>query len=118
MLNSVEEYKRLLELFEKHSSEVVCICCFRDLESYKVSYIAQLQKQGIGFSDDRDSYRYVKSDSWLFDYKRKENILRQVFKKVIFFSYNQNNMVQTFMEQIGYSAADGDSVRLNVTKYT
>jgi hypothetical protein len=47
LLNSIEEYKRLYELFRKHSSEVVCICCFRDVEEYKVSYTKQLNKQDI-----------------------------------------------------------------------
>lgn len=118
LLNSVEEYKRLLELFDKYSSKVVCVCCFRELESYKLSYMKQLKKQGIGFSDDRDSYRYVKDDSWLFDYKQKEKILRQVFEKVIIFPYDKRDMVKTFMKQIGYFITDGDSIRLNVTKHT
>ena len=78
----------------------------------------QLKKQGIGFSDDRDSYRYVKDDSWLFDYKQKEKILRQVFEKVIIFPYDKRDMVKTFMKQIGYFITDGDSIRLNVTKHT
>ena len=38
LLRREEEYERLLELFVEFSSEVVCICCFRDVESYKFSY--------------------------------------------------------------------------------
>ena len=116
LLNSVEEYRRLLDLFDKYSTEVVCICCFREIESYRLSYMKQLTKQGIGFSQDKDSYRYVGLDSWLFDYQHKEEILRQVFEKVILFPYDKQNMIKTFMEQIGYIVIDGDSIRLNVTK--
>lgn len=116
LLNSVREYKKLKELFYKHSSEIVCICCFREFESYRMSYMEQLKKHGINFSDDKDSYRYVEADSWLFDYKQKKEILGQVFDQVIFFSYSKENMIEAFMEKIGYLATDTDSIRLNVTK--
>jgi len=115
LLNSPEEYKRLFDLFAKHSSVIVCVCCFRDVESYRTSYMKQLMRQRIGFSEDKDSYRYVKPDSWLFDYKRKEEILKQVFENVICFPYNEENNVKCFMGQIGYSAADADAIRLNVS---
>ena len=115
LLNSPEEYKRLFDLFAKHSSKIVCVCCFRDVESYRTSYMNQLMKQRISFSEDKDSYRYVKPDSWLFDYKRKEEILKRVFDEVVCFSYNKENNVKCFMEQIGYSATNADSIRLNVS---
>ena len=76
----------------------------------------QLKKQGLGFSDDKDSYRYVDKDSWLFDYAKKKELLNQVFDKVIYFSYNPNDMVKLFMTSIGYSAEDTKSIRLNVTQ--
>lgn len=63
LLNSIEEYQRLHQLFDKHSSEVVCVCCIREPESYRASYMEQLRKSGIGFSDDKDSYRYFGSAS-------------------------------------------------------
>jgi hypothetical protein len=116
LLNSVEEYERLLELFRKHSTEVVCVCCFREVESYRESYMKQLTKRGIAFNSDKDSYRYVEPDSWLFDYESKEKLLRQVFGNVLFFPYNSQNMVGTFMEKIGHQAPDSDAFRLNVTK--
>ncbi len=116
LLRMTEEYERLLELFNDLSSEVVCVCCFRETQSYKLSYMAQLKKQGVGFSNDADSYRYVRADSWLFDYAQKETILNKVFEETIFFSYNRTDLVKTFMEQIGYSVANGELFRLNVTK--
>ncbi len=61
--------------------------------------------------------RYVNPDSWLFDYKQKETLLNQVFDKTIIFPYSKEDMVKTFMEQIGYSVTDGDSIRLNVTNH-
>lgn len=41
LLNSAEEYQKLKSLFEPHSNELVCLCCFRELESYKNSYRKQ-----------------------------------------------------------------------------
>ncbi|MHB8138288.1 MAG: hypothetical protein ACYDGO_07845 [Smithellaceae bacterium] len=116
LLNSVGEYKKLHELFYKYSSEIVCICCFRDIASYRMSYMEQLNKNEINFSRDKDSYRYVETDSWLFDYERKKEILRQVFEKVIYFSYSKEDIIKIFMEKIGYSVTGTDSIRVNVTK--
>lgn len=116
LLHSEREYKRLRALFDAHSDAVVCVCCFRDRASYRASYMMQLQRNGIAFSEDRSSYRYVDEDSWLFDYDRKEKILRQVFDEVIVFPYREADMVKTFMEQIGYTAGPVDELRLNVTR--
>ncbi len=115
LLNSLMEYERLYELFTKHSTEIVCICCFREVESYRISYIEQLKKQGLNFSDDKDSYRYVEADSWLFDYKQKKEILSQVFSKTIYFSYSKDDIIKIFMERLGYLVTDTDSIRLNIT---
>ena len=38
LLNSIDEYKRLRDLFDKYSISVICVCCFRDVKSYKKSY--------------------------------------------------------------------------------
>lgn len=105
LLNSVEEYKRLYELFKPWSSDLVCICCLRDVDSYRRSYMAQLARNGLSFSNDKDSYLYVEPDSWLFDYSRKESLLRTVFDNIILFPYNRT-MVKTFMEKIGYIITD------------
>lgn len=115
-LNSVREYKNLQQLFHEYSSEIVCICCFRDIASYRMSYMQQLKTHGLNFSHDKDSYKYIEPDSWLFDYQRKEEILTQVFDRVIFFPYSKENIVKVFMKEIGYETTDADSIRLNVTK--
>jgi hypothetical protein len=115
LLNSQEEYGRLADLFSTYSERLRCVCCFRDIESYRNSYIRQLKSQGIPLSQDPDSYRYVEHDSWLFDYKRKEQLLRRAFDEVILLKYSPEGMVNSFMDSIGYSVSNGDEFRLNVT---
>ena len=116
LLNSVEEYTKLKNLLIKYSSEIVCVCCFRDIPSFKASYTKQLQKKGLALSNNKDSYRYLKEDSWLFNFKRKKSILEEVFEgNTIFFDYNKVDMVSTFMSEIGYSKIDNSDLRLNIT---
>ncbi len=116
LLNSVEEYRRLRDLFVPHCSKVVCLCCFREIESYRASYGRQLQSMSITPSSDRDSYRYLEPDSWLFDYDRKVRLLREVFDEVITFSYNAEDIITPFMKQIGYVATATASFRENATR--
>lgn len=56
LLNSVEEYRRLYQLFDPFSSAVVCVCCFRDVPSFRASYIEHHRKTGLLPSNDQDSY--------------------------------------------------------------
>jgi hypothetical protein len=116
LLNSVEEYRRLYHLFDRFSSAVVCVCCFRDVPSFRASYIEQHRKTGLLPSDDRDSCRYLEPDSWLFDYERKKQLLGQIFTDTIYFPYSKEDMIKKFMGQLGYEVSGTDSVRLNVTK--
>ncbi|MCG2585208.1 hypothetical protein [Massilia sp. TS11] len=116
LLNSTEEYKRLRDLFSPYSSEIECVCCFRELASYKRSYAQHLTKLGLTPSEDTDSYRYLASDSWLFDYAGKEQLLEKVFDRVISFPYNPEDNVKSFMDQIGYPVDDTASIRLNVSE--
>lgn len=115
LLNSIEEYARLRGLFEKHSTEIVCICCFREVESYKNSYRQQLKKQGIEHSEIEDSYRNTSDDSWLFNYRKKKYLLRKSFEKLIIFQYEKNGMVEKFMECIDYPINTENIPHLNVT---
>ena len=115
LLNSISEYVRLRELFDPYSSSVVCVCCFREVESYRKSYIQQLEKQGLTPSENTDSYRYVEEDSWLFDYSRKMGILNEVFDQLITFDYNKQDNVKSFFEEIGYPVGNAESIRLNET---
>jgi hypothetical protein len=89
LLNSIEEYSRLKHLFSEYSSSVECVCCFRDVQSYQKSYAEQLSKNKIMLSDVKDSYHYLKNDSWLFNYPLKMALLNEVFDKTITFEYNQ-----------------------------
>lgn len=117
LLNSLEEYQKLNNLFEPHSKELTCICCFRELESFKVSYRKQHEKSGIEPSSDPDSYRYLNNDSWLFDYSRKREILSHAFDNIIYFQYSRDKMVERFMQYIGHpiDTPEQEIPRLNIT---
>ncbi len=116
LLNSEAEYVKLTQLFSAYSSKMVVVCCFREADSFRISYIKQLEKNGFSFSQDKDSHRYVEPDSWLFDYGRKKKLLRESFDDSIFFSYDPNDMVGKFMSLLGYSAKNSENFRLNVTR--
>ncbi|MBV7328055.1 hypothetical protein KFU94_07305 [Chloroflexi bacterium TSY] len=118
LLNSEAEYTKLIQLFSKYSQEIVVVCCFREIDSYRKSYIRQLEKHGVGFSQDKDSYRYVDRDSWLFDYEGKKKLLSKVFDNLVVFSYDPDDMVGKFMSVLGYSAENTKDFRRNVTQYT
>jgi hypothetical protein len=114
-LNSVEEYARLRSLFEAYSSRIVCVCCFRDVASFRKSYIQQMVRNGYSSSDDPNYWRYVAEDSWLFDYERKTRLLRQVFDEVVTFPYDPADNVGAFFASIGYRVPNTRSLRLNVS---
>lgn len=116
LLNTIEEYHRLRDLFKVYSKKITAICCFREKESYKFSYSQQLKKQNIDFSEDKGSYRYINDDSWLFDYQRKIELLNTVFDEVITYPYNPEDNVSEFLKQIDYPTHMSESIRLNVTK--
>ena len=88
LLNTVTEYKRLKQLFSEYSTEIEVVCCFRDVKSYRESYIKQLGKQKISLSNNPDSCRYFEPDSWLFDYERKTCYQRFLIH-VLFFHMTQ-----------------------------
>lgn len=101
LLNTVEEYIRLVDLFRDYSDVIEVVCCFRDKSEFMESYKMQLDKQGIEFSSVEDSYRYVESDSWLLNYEEKEKLLRKVFDSCLIFSYDQHDNVAKFFEVLG-----------------
>ena len=116
LLNSEHEYQRLRDLFGSLAGETLCICCFRDKESYARSYKAQLESLDLPLSEDPDSYRYFGEDSWLFDYEGKVKLLEKVFDEVLVLDYDSQDMVKTFMTSINYTPEDDTSrMRLNPT---
>jgi len=116
LLNRETEYKRLMNLFVGCSKEIEVVCCFRDVQSYRESYIKQQAKQNFQPSDNPDSYRYLKSDSWLFDYERKKELLSSVFKKCTYFNYDSMDNVSNFMKVIDHKLTYTNDYRLNVTR--
>ncbi|MEM8681471.1 MAG: hypothetical protein AAGF97_19160 [Planctomycetota bacterium] len=115
LLNSAAEYQRLVQVFAAHSDETVAVCCFRDRDEYRASYMSQLEKDQRPFSADRDSYRYVDRDSWLFDFDRKRTLLEQTFDRTLTFDYDSEDNVRRFFQVLGYPVQDTDGYRHNVT---
>ncbi len=119
LLNSIEEYQSLFGLFAEHSSSTICVCCFRDVSSYRNSYQQQLKSLGIKPSENIDSYRYTQSDSWLFDYAKKTQLLNSVFNEVLTFDYEPADNVAAFLRRTGYDDKRAlGHPRLNVTGLT
>ena len=116
LLNSIEEYERLVNLFKPYSSKIIVVCCFREKKSYRNSYKKQLEKQNLKPSFDKDSYKYIKSDSWLFDYERKKEILKNVFDECLYFDYNQENNIKPFLKLLNIKLKKTSLLRLNVTR--
>lgn len=115
LLNSIDEYKKLIDLFKPHSSKIVVVCCFRDKQSYLKSYKLQLDKQNFKTSQKKDSYKYVNEDTWLLDYQRKKILLSKVFDDQLYFEYNPVDNVKEFLDLLGIEARNTKSVRTNQT---
>ena len=118
LLNTVTEYNKLKSLFSEYSMEIEVVCCLRDVKSYRNSYIKQLSKQNMSRSNNPDSYRYVEPNSWLFDYKKKKDLLSEIFDRCIYFSYDPNDNVKAFMETINFNVVDTGRYKFNVTVST
>ncbi len=113
LLNSEIEYEKLLNLFKPFSSKVTIVCCFRDKKSYIKSY--EKMMGGIP-SDDPESHRYTKKDSWLLDYDGKKNLLSKVFDEVLCFDYNPKDNIKEFLKVLKIENESNTQLRLNVTK--
>jgi len=114
LLNSLLEYQKLYDLFKPYSEELKVICCFREISSFKKSYIKQLYKSGFQPSEDSDSFCYVESDSWLFDYERKKKLLDAVFlNNMVAFDYVNSGMVELFLQKAGFPELELEELRLN-----
>ncbi len=116
LLNSESEYQKLKALFSDYCDEVEVVCCFRDVRAFRDSYISQLFQQHLTQSQDADSYRYVGTDSWLFDYDLKKQLLEKVFDHCTYFQYDAEDNVKVFLQTIGYEETTGtQKYRRNVT---
>lgn len=99
-LNSTQEYQRLVNLSRRFSTKTTAICCFRDKASFLQSWVRQLGRMGVNPSDDIDSYRHVKQNSWLLDYDRKRRLLSESFDEVVSFEYDPEDNVTRFIELV------------------
>lgn len=116
LLNSIEEYERLIDLFRPYSSKIIVVCCFRDRKAFKNSYENELIKLQTTPSVQKDSYRYTAADSWLFDYERKRNLLAEVFDDCLYFNYHPEDNVQPFLDLLAIQLQYDKSYRLNTSE--
>lgn len=118
LLNSIDEYQRLYDLFSPFSEQIKVVCCFREVNAFKKSYTNQLYKSGFQTSKDNDSFCYVEPDSWLFDYIRKQQILSQVFNnQTEFFDYTNTGMVELFLTKAGFPNLKLEELQLNKSHF-
>lgn len=115
LLNSKQEYERLFNLFKPFSTKITVTCCFRERESYRISYLKELQKKNISLSNIPGSCRYLKPDSWLFDYDRKKRILYEVFDQCLFWDYKKEDNIKPFLTLFNIEIEGNINKRLNVT---
>jgi len=115
LLNSKAEYEKLIGLFKPYSSKITVICCFRNLASYKTSYIKKLERRAIEPSLNKDSFSYISDDSWLFNYTRKKNILAEVFDECLYFDYQKEDNIKPFMQLLNIEIEGSTDFRLNIT---
>lgn len=114
LLNSIREYCQLLKLFDPYTKECKVVCCFRDKVSFLKSYSNQLKKSGFLPSDNKASFRYVKSDSWLIDYERKMLLIDEVFgSENVYFEYKKEGMISEFLKKVGIDSSCDTELRFN-----
>lgn len=117
LLNSEEEYERLLRLVRQYSKQVTAACCFRNPEEFLASYTKELLKNKLQAEPtELDSYRYVEPDSWLVDYARKKVLLEQVFDSCIFWEYDPKDNVRSFLHNLNLPVVDSTDIRVNTSQ--
>jgi hypothetical protein len=115
LLKSREEYAKLLNLVRHESEENICVCCFREVNEYRKSYLQELKKTGEELSSDPRSYTYTEEDSFLFDYPLKQALLTSCFDRCQFFNYVAEDNVKAFLQVLDIAPIGNTNLRLNVT---
>lgn len=113
-LNNESEFLRLLELFEGIDVEKESICCFREKNSFKQSWINRLLYNNYTLTDDVDDFRCVDNNSSIFDYDKKKNLMSSFFDNALFFNYTENN-IRNFLKKIGVEIL-GKELKYNQSK--
>lgn len=99
-LNSEREFNRLTDLFREHSKKIEVVFCKRNKEDWARSFLRQMGGVNGGkitFQRRGDSY-YFGEDSYHFDFDRRKMLLSKCFDKVIFFDYNKQDNVKSFLK--------------------
>ncbi|MEM8770016.1 MAG: hypothetical protein AAGD92_00065 [Pseudomonadota bacterium] len=101
LLRFVSEWRRLQSFFVDCECELILV--LRDRQSFRQSYMQQLDRMNISLSANSDSFAYVEEKSWLFDYDGKVRLLRSVFgpASVRVLQYEPKKMVSIFFSALG-----------------
>jgi len=113
LLNYPEEYSRLIDLFSEINAPIEAISCFRGKESFKESWSKRLKYNGYILENNPDDFRCISTESFLFDYERKKELIKGVFDKCIFFSYNEKDNTKEFLNVLGYGDYHSLGYKLN-----
>lgn len=123
-LRHYEEYEALYNLFSQYSMKVSVVICLREEKEFKSSWASQLKRMGLDEEkNDKNSYRYLGDDSWLFKWQDRLAFMSQIFDKLIVYKYKKNSSIRSFCDalNIDLSKIDKNSDKiynLNVNKDT
>lgn len=101
LLRNKSEIRRLHALFDQYSSSIEVVMCVRRFKSFRKSWRAQLRSMHIETSSDKDSYRYIGKDSWIFDRGERISAYMLIFKRMILFSYSKKDNIREFLLAAG-----------------
>ena len=99
LLRHYEEYQALYNLFSQYSIKVSVVICLREKKQFKSSWASQLKKMGLDEEkNDKNSYRYLGDDSWLFKWQDRLAIMSQIFDKLIVYKYKKDSSINSFCD--------------------
>ncbi len=118
-----EEYEALYNLFSQYSIKVSVVICLREEKEFKSSWASQLKKMGLDEEkNDKNSYRYLGDDSWLFKWQDRLTVMSQIFDKLIVYKYKRNSSIHSFCDALNIDLLKIDKnpdkiYQLNVTRF-
>ena len=109
-LRYYDEIYRLYKFFVDCECLPTIIIYTRNKEEFLRSYKNQLEKMSMPFSNDKESFSYIKEDSWLLDYDKRVQSFAEVFgeKSVFHVDYDlsmssDNNVIPSFLKTLNLS---------------
>lgn len=122
LLRHYEEYQALYNLFSKYSIKVSVVICLRAEKEFKSSWASQLKRMGlVEEKNDKNSYRYLGDDSWLFKWQDRLAVMSQIFDKLIVYKYKKISSIHSFCDALNIDLLKIDkkpdkTFQRNVTK--